>query len=280
MAAVESLERADAPTLAPLGVVPRRFPRLGAETATEESPSWILILSYWSGQIAKPEWSGDFGKDSLTFHHHLGWPTGGLVTIVCPDSFSSKMMRSSAINGTRPLSITEPAPHLASSMDGTPRFQLFFPAHVHPRNCSTDCGLNIKNHTQKTTEINKKNTINWKPHYEASQFTLEKFFGIPSRKLTYPTWGKGKSSSNMPYQGDEGWSHRPSQFSIPKFREFHPWAVFERGKKHMVPTGEMYSLSTCLFFCCYTVNLGLRPPLLWRYIYIYTIVVWYVYIYI
>ena len=25
---------------------------------------------------------------------------------------------------------------------------------------------------------------------------------IPSRKLTYPTWGKGKSSSNMPYHGD------------------------------------------------------------------------------
>ena len=25
---------------------------------------------------------------------------------------------------------------------------------------------------------------------------------IPSRKLPYPTWGKGKSSSNMPYQGD------------------------------------------------------------------------------
>ena len=25
---------------------------------------------------------------------------------------------------------------------------------------------------------------------------------IPSRKLTYPTWGKGKSSSNMPYQQD------------------------------------------------------------------------------
>ena len=25
---------------------------------------------------------------------------------------------------------------------------------------------------------------------------------LPSRKLTYPTWGKGKSSSNMPYQGD------------------------------------------------------------------------------
>ena len=25
---------------------------------------------------------------------------------------------------------------------------------------------------------------------------------IPSRKLTYPTLGKGKSSSNMPYQGD------------------------------------------------------------------------------
>ena len=26
--------------------------------------------------------------------------------------------------------------------------------------------------------------------------------GLPSRKLTYPTWGKGKSSSNMPYKGD------------------------------------------------------------------------------
>ena len=25
---------------------------------------------------------------------------------------------------------------------------------------------------------------------------------MPSRKLTYPTWGKGKSSSNMPYQRD------------------------------------------------------------------------------
>ena len=25
---------------------------------------------------------------------------------------------------------------------------------------------------------------------------------LPSRKLTYLTWGKGKSSSNMPYQGD------------------------------------------------------------------------------
>ena len=27
-------------------------------------------------------------------------------------------------------------------------------------------------------------------------------FSLPSRELTYPTWGKGKSSSNMPYQGD------------------------------------------------------------------------------
>ena len=25
---------------------------------------------------------------------------------------------------------------------------------------------------------------------------------VPSRELTYPTWGKGKSTSNMPYQGD------------------------------------------------------------------------------
>ena len=25
---------------------------------------------------------------------------------------------------------------------------------------------------------------------------------VPSGKLTYPTWGKGTSSSDMPYQGD------------------------------------------------------------------------------
>ena len=31
--------------------------------------------------------------------------------------------------------------------------------------------------------------------------TLQQIW-IPSRELTYPTWGKGKSSSNMPYQGD------------------------------------------------------------------------------
>ena len=27
-------------------------------------------------------------------------------------------------------------------------------------------------------------------------------YNLPSRELTYPTLGKGKSSSNMPYQGD------------------------------------------------------------------------------
>ena len=32
--------------------------------------------------------------------------------------------------------------------------------------------------------------------------TYEHLEYIPSRNLTYPTWGKGKSSSNMPYQGD------------------------------------------------------------------------------
>ena len=29
---------------------------------------------------------------------------------------------------------------------------------------------------------------------------VSKTVDIPSRKLTYPTWGKGKSSSNMPYR--------------------------------------------------------------------------------
>jgi len=32
--------------------------------------------------------------------------------------------------------------------------------------------------------------------------TIWALLGLPSWKLTYPTWGKGKSSSNMPYQGD------------------------------------------------------------------------------
>jgi len=26
--------------------------------------------------------------------------------------------------------------------------------------------------------------------------------GLPSRELTYPTWGKGKSSSKVPFWGD------------------------------------------------------------------------------
>ena len=31
---------------------------------------------------------------------------------------------------------------------------------------------------------------------------LLKKIGLPSRKFTYPTWGKGNSSSNMPFFGD------------------------------------------------------------------------------
>ena len=40
-------------------------------------------------------------------------------------------------------------------------------------------------------------TINQPKHFGGSDLTKSK----PSRKLTYPTWGKGKSSLNMPYQG-------------------------------------------------------------------------------
>jgi len=40
-------------------------------------------------------------------------------------------------------------------------------------------------------------TTNRPKHFGRSDLTKSK----PSRKLTYPTWGKGKSSLNMPYQG-------------------------------------------------------------------------------
>ena len=40
--------------------------------------------------------------------------------------------------------------------------------------------------------------------------------GLPSRELTYPTWGKGKSSLNTPYQGDIliSWRVIFSEFSM------------------------------------------------------------------
>ena len=40
--------------------------------------------------------------------------------------------------------------------------------------------------------------------------------GLPSGKLTYPTWGKGKSSSNMPYQGGYVSSLEGIYFSLKK----------------------------------------------------------------
>ena len=42
------------------------------------------------------------------------------------------------------------------------------------------------------------------PQKESGSSNHDFFRGelLPSWKLTYPTWGKGKSSSNMPYQGD------------------------------------------------------------------------------
>ena len=46
---------------------------------------------------------------------------------------------------------------------------------------------------------------------------------LPSRKLTYPTWGKGKSSSNMPYQGD---MLIPWRVYIPCGAEFLPSTVW------------------------------------------------------
>ena len=44
---------------------------------------------------------------------------------------------------------------------------------------------------------------------------------LPSRKLTYPTWGIGKSSSNMPYQGDMLISWRVSEIAIYSLAFWH-----------------------------------------------------------
>ena len=43
-------------------------------------------------------------------------------------------------------------------------------------------------------------TLKWLPYIKYEPMTIKII--IPSRKLRYPTWGKGKSTSNMPYQGD------------------------------------------------------------------------------
>ena len=74
---------------------------------------------------------------------------------------------------------------------------------------------------------------------------------IPSRKLTYPTWGKGKSSSNMPYQGDMliPWRvllYRPIRFgdsclpmaypNLPKLDRFHSSPDGLPGRNFFAPT--------------------------------------------
>ncbi len=47
--------------------------------------SFLIKLEKISGKNPAPElFQGFWGKKSLTFHHHLGWPTGGLVVRICP----------------------------------------------------------------------------------------------------------------------------------------------------------------------------------------------------
>ena len=51
--------------------------------------------------------------------------------------------------------------------------------------------------------------------------------GLPSRELTYPTWGKGKSSLNTPYQGDIliSWRVIFSEFSNVFYQEILGWLL-------------------------------------------------------
>ena len=60
----------------------------------------------------------------------------------------------------------------------------------------TTCGFkeSTKNMYKSSSYVVKKIDITWGYPSRLSY--------LPSRKITYPTLGKGKSSSNMPYQGD------------------------------------------------------------------------------
>ena len=51
--------------------------------------------------------------------------------------------------------------------------------------------------------------------------------GLYSRKLTYPTWGKGKSSSNMPYQRDMLIPGRVCTPSSSPWLNGHPLSIYK-----------------------------------------------------
>ena len=76
------------------------------------------------------------------------------------------------------------------------------------------------------------------------------FRWLPPRKLTYPTWGKGKSSSNMTYQGDMVISWRVSSL-FHLFERFLIVFLQVNGTDgFLLPMPCLKSASLILFPCC------------------------------
>ena len=66
---------------------------------------------------------------------------------------------------------------------------------------------------------------------------------VPSRELTYPTWGKGKSSSKCHFWGDMFVSWRVFPSTIVRRCKFT--VSFLKGKVHIQPTTRLPSLLFC-----------------------------------
>ena len=73
---------------------------------------------------------------------------------------------------------------------------------------------------------------------------------LPSRELTYPTWGKGKSSSNMPYQGDMLIPWRVNNSDLASFSKNE-----NHNKKQKHHRGGEFSV-TKVQWACHTLLLG------------------------
>ena len=86
-----------------------------------------------------------------------------------------------------------------------------FVQHLLSKNIDDLDDATFNDWNQSSTWRNQRRTI-----YNHNQVVPNRK-GIPSRELTYPTWGKGKSSSNMPYQGD-----MLIPWRVPFFLPVHP----------------------------------------------------------
>ena len=131
--------------------------------------------------------------------------------------------------------------------------------------------LKIKNPPQQNTPIVNQSCMSFPLQYfkKWSSFTWKKNRGIdegvlrrvPSRKLTYPTLGKGTSSSNMPFlgdmlvfrgvctQNDSFANHQAHYFPTKKFRNKLPTSPGLSPSKQ-VPGCQAYNFPCCIKLWC------------------------------